>query len=454
MMDIAMKKTTDLTEGPIIRQLLLFFLPIAAGSVFQQLYNAVDALVVSRFVGTAALAAVGGSAARVVDLLIGFCVALASGAAVVIAQFYGARRYEEVRRSIHTSYLFCALLGLSLTVIVFVLTKPLLTLLKTPEDTFADAAVYLRIIFGGAVFTLLYNMGASALRALGNSRFPFLCLALCCVLNSVLDIVFVAGLRLGVTGAAWATVFSQAVSAVLVTGALLRSDAAVRFSFRELRLTGNVLLRMMKIGVPAGLQSLMYSISNVILQVGINLLGTVVIASWSMSGKVDGFFWVVSNAFATAVCTFVGQNYGAGKLDRVRDSVRRGFFVLFGMTLAMIVIILLLARPILRIFTTDPAVIDCTRYIIFFFVPTYVLWIIIDHFSGAMRGLGDTLVPTIITGVCICGFRILWVLTAFRISPTLPVICAGYPLSWLLGDIGILIHYKRLPVFRKKQSGI
>lgn len=440
-MVIAMKKERDLTQGPIIKELMLFFLPIAAGSIFQQLYSAVDALVVSRYVGTAALAAVGGSAARVIDFLIGFCVALSNGAAVVISQHYGAKRYDDVKRSIHTSYLFCLLLGIFLTAIVLLFTPQLLTLLRTPKDTFSEAALYLRIVFGGAVFTLIYNMGASSLRALGNSRFPFFCLAFTCILNSVLDIAFVAGLGMGVYGAAIATVFSQLISAILVTIALMKSDEAVRFSIKDLKIHKLILSRMMRIGVPAGLQSAMYSISNIILQVGINLLGTVVIASWSMSGKIDGIFWVVSGAFSAAVCTFVGQNYGADRMDRVRESVKKGFLVFAGMTVVICTILLLIARPVLGIFTTDSAVLECTRYIIFFFVPTYPLWIIIDMLSGALRGLGDTLVPTIITGIAICGFRILWVFTVYQAFPTLFVICLCYPLSWLLGDLGIIPHY-------------
>ncbi len=446
-----MNAQNDLTTGPIIRKLLVFFIPIAAGSILQQLYNAVDAFVVSRYVGTAALAAVGGSAARIMEFLIGFCIALSNGAAVVIAQRFGAKDYDEVRKSIHTSYLFCGILGLALSVIVFIFTNPLLKLLKTPEDTFADSIIYLRIVFSGALFTLIYNMGASALRSLGNSRFPFLCLAFTCVLNSALDILFVAVFRLGVNGAAWATVISQGLSAVLVTWALIKTDESIRLSIKELRINNDILSRMMKIGVPAGLQSAMYSISNIILQIGINLLGTVVVASWSMSGKVDGLFWVVSNAFSAAVCTFVGQNYGANQLDRIRVCVKKGFLVFLGMTIFMCIGILALARPILGIFTTNPAVVETTRYIIFFFVPTYVLWIVIDMLSGVMRGLGDTLIPTIITGITICGFRILWVVTVYHFYPTLFVICLCYPVSWLLGDIGIFIHYKKTPLLKEQQ---
>lgn len=439
-----MNKERDLTQGPIIRQLLLFFLPIAAGSVFQQLYNAVDALVVSRYVGTGALASVGGSAAQVVAFLIGFCIALSNGAAVVISQYYGAKRFDDVKRSVHTSYLFCFILGIALTALVLLFATQFLSILKTPLDTFDEASEYLKIVFCGAVFTLIYNMGASILRALGNSRFPFFCLAFTCILNSVLDLLFVAVLKLGVAGAAWATVISQGLSAILVTIALVRADESVRFSFKELAINKNILSRMMKIGVPSGIQSMLYSVSNMILQVGINLLGTVVVASWSMSGKVDGLFWVMSNAFSAAVCTFVGQNYGAKKTDRIRTCVNKGFLVFLAMTIGMCSLILLFARPILGFFSSDMEVIDCTRYIIFFFVPTYPLWIVIDHLSAALRGLGDTLMPTIITAIAICGFRILWVFTIYKEYPTLFMICLCYPLSWLLGDIGIFPHYRKV----------
>ncbi len=448
-----MKSATDLTKGPIIRQLLFFFIPIAAGFILQQLYNAVDALVVSRYVGTAALAAVGGSAARLVDFLIGFCVALSNGAAVVISQFYGAKQLDDVKKSIHTSYLFCVILGIVLTVIVLVFTPQFLSLLRTPAETFDAAGRYMRIVFSGALFTLVYNMGASALRAMGNSRFPFFCLAMTCILNTILDIAFVAGFKWGVNGAAIATVISQAISAILVTGAMIKTDEAVRFSFKELRINKDVLKRMMRIGIPAGLQSSMYSVSNIILQVGINILGTVAIAGWSLSGKIDGLFWVVSSAFSSAVTTFVGQNYGAGRIDRVKECVKKGFLVFAAITIVLCVGILLLARPLLGIFTNDPELIEATRYIIFFFVPTYIFWIVIDMFSGVMRGLGDSLMPTIITGIAICAFRILWVFTLFSAYPTLFMICLCYPISWILGDIGILVHYFRSPLLKVKQVG-
>ncbi len=438
----------ELVEGPIVKKLVLFFLPIAAGTLFQQLYNAVDAFVVGKFVGTEALAAVGGSPAILSNLIIGFFVALTGGAAVVIAQLYGAQEYERVTTAMGVSYRLCTALGLVMGGLVCLFSPQLLALLKTPADTFAQALLYQRIYFMGAVFLLLFNMGSGVLRSIGDARFPFLCLFVGCGLNIVLDVVFVVLFSWGVAGVAAATVLSQAVSALLVTVKLLTLQGPFRL---RLGVKGDrgLLKRMLCIGVPSGVQSSMYGLSNLLLQVGINTLGTVVVASWAMSGKVDGAYWAITSAFGTALTTFVGQNYGAGKLDRIRASARKGLLLMIGMTLSISALLLLMARPLLHLLTDDGAVISTTWYIILLFVPFYLVWVPIEVFSGVLRGVGDVLTPSLILAGGICGFRILWLFTAFRLSPTLLTLCVCYPLSWVVTDVAIYLYFRRSPVMTR-----
>lgn len=443
-----MQMRNELVEGPIVKKLVGFFLPIAAGTLFQQLYNAVDAFVVGKFVGTEALAAVGGSPAILINLIIGFFVALTGGAAVVIAQLYGAQEYEQVSRAMGVSYRLCLWLGLGMGALVCLFSPGLLILLKTPTDTFDLALLYQRIFFSGSVFMLLFNMGSGILRSIGDARFPFLCLFVGCGLNIALDVLFVVVFAWGVVGVAVATVLSQAVAATLVSGKLFTLKGPFRLRLRG-KGDGSLLRRMLRIGVPSGVQSSMYGLSNVLLQVGVNTLGTVTVASWAMSGKVDGAFWAITSAFGTALTTFVGQNYGAGKLDRIRDSAKKSLLLMGGMTLTVSGVLVLMARPLLHLLTNDAAVIDTTWYIILLFVPFYIIWVPIEVFSGVLRGVGDVLRPSLILAGGICGFRILWLFTAFRLSPVLLTLCVCYPLSWVVTDIAIYLYFRHSPVMTR-----
>lgn len=444
----------DLTSGPIVRRLLLFFIPIAAGTLFQQLYNAVDALVVSKFVGTEALAAVGGSPAQVIGLVIGFCVALSGGASVVISQLYGAREEKNLNAAIQTAYLFCCILGVAVGAVIVLFTPQILTVLKTPEDTFADAVKYMRIYFAGSIFVLTFNMGSGILRAVGDSRFPFICLCISCGLNIILDLLFVLAFRLGVPGVAWATILSQAVSTVLVLSKLLHADGPCRLNLKTMQFSRLQLRRMMAIGVPSGLQSCMYGVSNMILQVGVNLLSTVAVAAWSLSGKVDGAYWAVSGAFGTAVTTFIAQNYGAGKTGRIQEAAKKSLLMLVLFSVVMSGILLLAARPLLHLFTEDPDLIETTWIIVLFCVPAYAVWSVIEVYSGILRGLGDTLKPAVIIGIGVCFFRILWAVTVFRAHQTLQVICLCYPISWVITAAAIAVYYRKTSKNMKCLSGI
>jgi len=433
---------TDLTQGVVWKKLLVFFLPIAAGTCIQQLYNAVDGLIVGRFVGTVALAAVGGSSAQIINLLIGFFVAITAGASVVIAQVYGAGRTRDVQLAAGNAIAVFALLGVLLMVFGLIAAPTLLRLLQTPEDTLADAALYLRIYFLGVPFILILNMESNMLRSVGDSVSPFLFMVAGCVTNILLDSLFVVVFGWGIVGVAAATVAAQILNMGLLTWRLLTTRESYRMSFRELKLKGVYLKNMLRLGIPAGLQSSMYAVSNMIIQVGVNSLGTVVVASWAMTGKTDGIFWAVSNALGAAITSFVGQNLGAGRQDRVKECVKQGMILSTVITLSLSGLIMLTGRPLLFILTKDQAVRDTTWLMMIYFVPWYFTWVVIEVLSAVLRGSGDAARPVLITGLGICLLRAIWIALVFSQIHTLFVLCLCYPVSWTLTSAVMYLYYR------------
>ena len=433
----------DLTSGTVWKRLLLFFLPIAAGTCIQQLYNAVDGLIVGRFVGTVALAAVGGSSSQVINVLIGFFVAVTAGASVVIAQIYGAGRTEDVRIAAGNAIAVFALLGFLLMALGLVASPAMLRLMQTPEDTLPASILYLRIYFLGVPFILVLNMESNMLRSVGDSFSPFLFMVVGCISNIILDVVFVVFFHWGVAGVAIATVAAQIINMLLLTRRLVRTDEPYRLSFRELKLKGVYLSNMFRLGIPAGLQNTMYGVANMIIQVGVNSLGTVVVASWAMTAKVDGVFWAVSNALGAAITSFVGQNLGARRMDRVQLCVRQGLILAFSITIGLSGLIMLAAKPLLHLLTKDPAVISTTWEMLLYFVPFYFTWTLIEVLSAVLRGSGDAVRPVVIIAFGICLFRILWICTVFRWFHTVPILCLTYVASWTLTSIMILIYFVR-----------
>ena len=443
----------DLTTGTVWKKLLVFFLPIAAGTCIQQLYNAVDGLIIGRFVGTAALASVGGSSAQIINLLIGFFVATTAGASVVIAQIYGAGRQEDVRIAAGNAIAIFFLIGLGLTVIGLAAAPSMLRLLRTPADTIPGASLYLRIYFLGVPFVLLLNMESNLLRSVGDSVRPFLYMVSGCVTNIFLDIIFVVIFRWGIAGVAIATVAAQILNMALLTWQLTHTKEPYRLSLRELRLKGIYLKHMFRLGLPSGLQNSMYGISNMIVQIGINSLGTVCVASWAMTSKTDGIYWAVSNALGTAITSFVGQNIGAGRRDRLQLCVRQGLILSFLISIGLSTLIMVASIPLLGIFTKDTAVIKTTYEMMTYFVPFYFFWSVIEVISAVLRGAGDVVRPVLIIGVGVCLFRIIWVLTVFIHFHTLPVLCYCYPLSWFITGAALSVYYRK-GKWKKASQGI
>ena len=437
-----MENKNDLTAGVVWKKLIVFFLPIAAGTLIQQLYNAVDGFVVGRFVGTTALAAVGGSAAMIINVLVGFFVSVTSGASVVIAQIYGAGRTEDVQRASGNAIAVSAAMGILLAVFGYFMTPAMLRLLQTPDNTMAESILYLRIYFVGVPFILVLNMESNMLRSVGDSVNPFIYMVVGCVSNIVLDLTLVIVFGLGVEGVAVATVVAQVINMTLLTINLLKTDKPYRLNFSVFRLNGSYLKNMLRIGIPSGCQGAMYSVSNMIIQIAVNTLGTVVVASWAMASKLDGLYWATSNALGAAITAFIGQNYGAGKMDRVKLCVKQGLLVSLTMTVSLSTFILLIAKPMLGVLTTDVDVISTSFELMTYFVPFYIFWIPVEVFSAVLRGSGDATIPVVIIGIGICLFRVIWIITVFAYFGTLLSLALSYMASWLVTGIALTVYYK------------
>lgn len=441
---MASKETSlDLTQGVIWKQLLLFLLPIAAGTLFQQFYNTADAIIVGQFVGSDALAAVGGSAAVILQLVVGLFTGLSSGATVVISHGFGAGDREKLTRAVHTAIAFSILAGAVITVIGVWLAPDALRWTRNPEEIMEPATVYLRLFFLGTIPMLLFNMGAGILRAVGDSKRPLYYLIVCCLLNVVLDVVFVAFLHLGVAGAAIATVLANLVSAVLILLQLGRTKGDYRLIPRQVRVHGPTLRHVLYIGIPAAIEASMYSVSNLLIQLPINDLGTDVVAAWSAAGKYDGIYWSLMVAFATAIMAFVGQNYGAGKYDRMREGVAVCLKIALALTVILGAILLVFSPYAFRIFTDDQEVIQFAIQIMFYFVPFYFLWPFIEILANALRGAGDAVVPMVISVGGICGVRILWIFLVVPHWHTLLSISICYPISWLVTAAVLIVYYRK-----------
>ena len=421
-----------ITEGVIWKTILRFFFPVLLSTFFQQMYNTVDAMVVGRFVGKAALAAVGGSTGQIINLVVGFFMGVASGATVILAQYYGAKDREKVSRTVHTTAVF-ALVGGAVIMVGGMLASPaVLRMLGTPEDVMPHAVSYITIYFAGMVPSLIYNIGSGLLRAVGDFRRPLVYLIVACVINTVLDLWMVRGLGMGVAGAAWATVISQAASAVLVVRSMMKTHDMYRLQVRSIRADREMMGRIVRIGLPAGLQPIMYSFTNILLQAAINGFGTDIAAAYTAYSKLDVYYWMFANALSISVTTFVGQNFGARQYGRLK----KGRWLCMAMSLAasslLSVLFVLLGRPLLALFTADADVLDYGVRIIALMVPLYVLYGLNEVTVGTLRGVGDSLMPTVITFFGVCLTRVVWLLWVVPVHHTLEVLLRCFPVSWVL----------------------
>ena len=444
-------RNVALTEGTIWKKLLIFALPLMLSNFLQQLYNTADLLIVGRFIGTEAQAAVGATGS-LSNMLIGFFIGLSTGCAVVVAQMYGAEDEDGLYRMVHSSMSIALVSGVVLSVAGFFLSTPLLRLMNTPEEILADASVYLRIFFAGSIPSLLYNMGAGILRSVGDSKRPFYFLAVSSITNILLDLLFIAVFGWGVVGAAWATVISHIIAAVLVMMSLSKTDESYKLYLRDIAFHGPVGKRALKIGVPAGLQSVLISGSNVIIQTAVNGFGTLAVAGYAAAGRIDGFVWVTLNAVALAAMTFMGQTIGAGKIERAKKGLRQAIVLVVIVSGGLGAFFLIFAGPLAALFNPDPAVTFYIRQVMLYILSIYWLFGINEVIGGALRGVGRSMVPMLVTLICMSGFRVFWVYVILPLNRTFDFMLLAYPLSYVLTIIVYLIYMKRVDWLPKREE--
>lgn len=433
------KKTILMTEGVIWRQIFLFSIPLILGNLLQQMYNTMDSVIVGNFVGSDALAAVGASSS-LLYLLIAFSTGAATGAGVVVAQLYGAGDEKKVQDAVHTALGIAVVLGLILTVVGIAVSPKLLEWMNTPEDIMEQSVEYLRVYFAGVVFNVIYNMAAGILNAVGNSKRSLLYLGIASFLNIGLDIFFIAILKMGVAGAAIATDICQLISSILVLGFLVKVPDKYRITVKKIRIHKHMATRIIQIGLPSGIQNMVISLSNVLVQTGVNGFGTNAVAGFSAYLKVDGFNILPVMSFSMAATTFTGQNYGAGKMDRVK----RGMWVTVAMSMIYTIttgfLLLTFAEPIISIFTSDANVIAYGVLATKYFCPFYFLLGIMHSLAGTVRGTGKTIPPMVIILLALCVFRIIWVQFAVPNFESIRGIYLVYPLSWCVGAVLMCLY--------------
>lgn len=430
-----------ITDGNIAREVLKFMVPIILSSLFQQLYNTVDAIVVGQFVGTEALGAVD-STGSITRLLIFFFVGLTAGASILISQFLGGKKKEETETAVHTAVSFALIGGLFISVLGIVLSPLMLTAINVPPENYDYAFDYIRIYFAGSVFTVIYNMGASILKSAGDSKSPFYFLLASSFINIVLDIVFVPVLGLGVAGAAFATIIGQLVSAVLVVRALMRTTDIYRFSPKKLCLNIPVLLEIVRLGLPRGIQSSLFSLSNILLYAGVNSFGSNAAAGYAVEGKVDTIIWFFIEAISVSATTFVGQNFGAKNKKRVFESIHVCIGYGFLMLVPLSVLIWFFGGTVGRLFTADEEVLAIGVQALRIMAPFYWVTIFTEVYSGAIQGTGETLKPMLITFFAVCVLRIVWMTFIFPLHRTFDMVMVSFPVTWAAAAILFIFYYK------------
>ena len=442
-MDVSLKNN-NLTKGKIWKVMLKFVLPIFLGTLFQSLYNTIDAIIVGKFAGKEAVAAIE-SVLNFQRLPITFFVGLSSGATIIISQYFGANKKEDVSKASHTAILFAMLGGLLLSILSCVFSPFFIKLIKVPEEIFYQAQIYTIICFIGIVASMTYNIGSGILRALGDSKTPFYILIVSNILNIVLDLILVIVFNLGVVGVGVATLISEIVSAILVFVILIKTNLDCKIYINKLYFYKKYVKEIFRLGLPIGIQSVLYPISNTIIQSSINTFGVNSIAAWAISGKLDFLIWTVSDAFSVAISTFVAQNYGAKKHQRARDGIKIALSMSMVAIFVISFILYFYNKPLAYFLIKDKNIVDLTSEVIHLIAPLYFMYVIGDVLSGAIKGTGNTLHPMVINifGICIC--RILWIFLIVPLNPTFFTVLYGFIVSWIITALMYIVYviYKR-----------
>ena len=444
--------TIDLTHGSIVKAIILFSIPLLIGNLFQQLYNAVDSYVVGNYVGTNALAAVGAST-PVINMLIGFFMGISTGAGVVIAQYFGAEDIKKMRLAIHNSMALTVVLGIALTIIGLIFTNPLLQAIGVPLEVFSQASLYLAIYFWGLIFVMIYNMGSGILRSVGDSKRPLYFLIFSSVVNIVLDFLFVKGFGWGVAGAGYATLIAQAISALMVMYVLMKTNENYQLVLSEIGFKKDILLKIIKIGLPTGFQQSIVSLSNVIVQSYINVYGSSIIAGYSVTIKIDGFVNLPLQAFNMAVTTFVGQNIGAKQYDRVKKGAYMTTFLAM-LTIGIFVILMyLFGRNFIALFNQEKAVIDAGRLMQLVFLPFYIFLPINQVINGVLRGAGRSSVPMYVMVFSFVVLRQIYLFIVTRFTSNIGYVFFGWPVTWIVCSIIFIFYFFKVDWLPETQNG-
>ena len=425
----------DMCSGPLFKNMLIFALPIMAMNILQLLFNAADMVVVGRFSGSEALAAVGATGA-LINLIVNLFMGLSVGTSVVVAQDYGADRLDDVSRSVHTSIAISMITGIIVMVIGLVFCEPLLEMMGTPEDILDLSLLYMKIYFIGIPASMVYNFGAAILRAVGDSRRPMYYLSIAGIVNVIFNLFFVIVLRMSVAGVAAATVISQYLSMILIMICLYRSHGAIGFIPRQMRIHGDKLKNIVKIGLPAGLQGLLFSISNVLIQSAVNSFGSTMVAASSAAGNLEGFIGTTMNAYYNAAITFTGQNMGAKNYDRIDSIAKVCTVLIFATWIVLGGATLLFGRSLLGIYTSDPEVIELGMLRTKIMMVAYFTCGIMNVYPGLIRAMGYSMLPMLCTLIGACLMRIVWLATFFTWYPTIIMLFVCYPVTWALAGLG------------------
>ncbi len=441
------RSDADMTQGSIWRHVIHFAIPMAIGLLFQQLYNTVDTLVVGRYVGKEALAAVG-STGSILNMMIGVCNGLSVGSSVIISQSYGAHDMKRLHDAVHTTITVALMLCVAATVLGLALVSPMLRLMQMPDDVWNDAHLYLTIYFSGMTGLLMYNMGSAILRAVGDSKRPLYFLIFSALTNTALDLLFVVAFNMGVAGVAAATVISQVLSAVLVLGTLTREKAGYGIRWKELCVKRDVLRSVFSVGLPSGIQQGVTAFSNVFVQSYINAFGSACMAGWSSYNKLDAFILIPVQAIAMASTTFVGQNFGANNLKRARDGVKTSLLMALLSNVLLSLGMLALADPLMRIFSGEADVIEYGTRFIGLITPFYFTICFNQIYGGALRGVGDAKTPTIIMLGSFVAFRQVYLAVTKWLNVGFIAVALAYPMGWIVCSSLLVICYRRSRLFR------
>ncbi|MCB8567030.1 MATE family efflux transporter [Faecalibacillus faecis] len=432
--------TQDLTKGSIVKAIILFSVPLLIGNLFQQLYNAVDSYVVGNYVGKVALAAVGAST-PIINMLIGFFMGISTGAGVVIAQFFGAGDLSKMKKAIHNSIALTLVIGVVLTVIGLVFNDPILKAIGVPNDVFSEASTYLSIYFWSLIFVMIYNMGSGILRSVGDSKRPLYFLIFSSIINIVLDFLFVKNFGFGVAGAGYATLIAQAISAIMVMYVLMKTEDSYKVVLKDIKFDKEILLKIIKIGLPTGFQQSIVSLSNVIVQSYINVYGASVIAGYSVTIKIDGFVNLPLQAFNMAITTFVGQNIGAKQYNRVKKGAYITTFLAMVTIGFFVVIMYFFGRDFIALFNQEKDVIDAGRLMQLTFLPFYIFLPINQVINGVLRGAGRSAVPMYVMIFSFVFLRQIYLFLVTKVTSDVVYVFLGWPTTWVVCSLIFIVYF-------------